>query len=258
MLSCNPPPPPAASRSVSVSVSVSLSLSLYLSLFVSPSLSICLSLSLYTSLPFSLYVSPSLSTSLSFPWRPSQSTKRAQMMMRQAASGFHNKSLWFGTTLWPFLGACAMTTKFLDNEICTFKISLSWGSQERQRFWTFLLSTPTPNHPQRCNFYFYCRLAVSNFLCLLLWEKIRGKVAFSLSTLLLSILGLATLQKIVEDFCCLKFRGFCRRFSWRIFMGTFSNKNEESAKKSGGSKIKVREKSVLPKTDPNNPAQIPH
>ena len=43
--------------------------------------------------------------------------------------------------------------------------------------------------------------------------------------------GLAPLQKIVGDFCCIKFGGFCRGFSWRIFLGTFSHKNEE--KKSG-------------------------
>ena len=61
----------------------------------------------------------------------------------------------------------------------------------------------------------------------------------------------------IGDFCCIKFGGFCRGFSWRIFLGTFSHKNEEknpatkSATKSGGSKNKIREKSVLPKTDPN-------
>ena len=35
-------------------------------------------------------------------------------------------------------------------------------------------------------------------------------------------LGLAPLQKVVGDFCCIKFGGFCRGFSWRIFLGTFS------------------------------------
>ena len=49
--------------------------------------------------------------------------------------------------------------------------------------------------------------------------------------------GLAPLQKIVGDFCCRKFGGFCRGSSWRIFLGTFSHKNEE--KKSGD---KLREK----------------
>ena len=69
--------------------------------------------------------------------------------------------------------------------------------------------------------------------------------------------GPAPLQKVVGDFCCISFGGFCRGFSWRIFLGTFSHKNEEkkcgdkSAKKSGGSKIKICEKSVLPKSDPN-------
>ena len=49
--------------------------------------------------------------------------------------------------------------------------------------------------------------------------------------------GLAPLQKIVGDFCCINFGGFCRGFSWRIFLGTFSHKNEE--KKSGD---KIRDK----------------
>ena len=52
-----------------------------------------------------------------------------------------------------------------------------------------------------------------------------------------TIVGLAPLQKIVGDFCCIKFGGFCRGFSWRIFLGTFSHKNEE--KKSGD---KIRNK----------------
>ena len=47
-------------------------------------------------------------------------------------------------------------------------------------------------------------------------------------------------------------------FSWRIFWGTFSkektwrkNRARKSAEKSGGPNLKVREKSVLPKTSPN-------
>ena len=59
-------------------------------------------------------------------------------------------------------------------------------------------------------------------------------------------------QKIVRNFCFITFSGFCQEFSWRIFLGTLSHKNEEkhpvtkSTKKSGGSKIKIREESVLP------------
>ena len=66
----------------------------------------------------------------------------------------------------------------------------------------------------------------------------------------------ANLQKCVGGFLLYKF--------WRIFpgifledfSGTFSHKMRrknparKSAKKSGGPKIKIREKSVLPKTDP--------
>ena len=36
------------------------------------------------------------------------------------------------------------------------------------------------------------------------------------------VVGLAPLQKVVGDFCRIKFGGFCRGFSWRIFLGTFS------------------------------------
>ena len=50
------------------------------------------------------------------------------------------------------------------------------------------------------------------------------------------IIGPAPLQKVVGDFCCRSFGGFCRGFSWRIFLGTFSHKNKE--KKSGD---KIRE-----------------
>ena len=73
----------------------------------------------------------------------------------------------------------------------------------------------------------------------------------------LQMLGLAPLQKCVGDFCCINFGGFCRGFCWRIFLGIFptkmrrKNPARKSAKKSGGPKIKICEKSVLPKTDPN-------
>ena len=72
------------------------------------------------------------------------------------------------------------------------------------------------------------------------------------------ILGPAPLQKCVGDFCCINFGGFCRGFSWRIFLGTFSHKNEEKKigekirEKIRRPKTKIREKSILPKTDPEN------
>ena len=50
-------------------------------------------------------------------------------------------------------------------------------------------------------------------------------------------LGPAPLQKCVGDFCCVKFGGCCRGFSWRIFLGTFSHKNEE---KNSGEKIREK------------------
>ena len=65
------------------------------------------------------------------------------------------------------------------------------------------------------------------------------------------------------DLCCMKFGGFWRGFSWRIFLGTFSPQKsgeqirwQNLRKKSGGPKIKIREKSVLPKTDPKNSPSI--
>ena len=37
----------------------------------------------------------------------------------------------------------------------------------------------------------------------------------------------AICRNVLEDFCCINFGGFSRGFSWRIFLGTFSHKNEE-------------------------------
>ena len=56
-------------------------------------------------------------------------------------------------------------------------------------------------------------------------------------------------RSVSEDFCCINFGGFSRGFSWRIFLGTFSHKNEE--KKSGE---KIREKIRRPKN--KNPRKI--
>ena len=55
-----------------------------------------------------------------------------------------------------------------------------------------------------------------------------------------------------RNFCCINLGGFCRGFSWRIYLGTLSHKNKE--KKSGKQicekiwrlKNKNREKSALP------------
>ena len=53
-----------------------------------------------------------------------------------------------------------MTTKLLDNKICTFKILLSWHfPREKQRFGRYSSLPPFPSPPQRRKFYFYCRLA---------------------------------------------------------------------------------------------------
>ena len=45
-----------------------------------------------------------------------------------------------------------------------------------------------------------------------------------------SMIAWHPLQKCVVDLCCINIGGFCRGFSWRIFLGTFSHKNEEEFK----------------------------
>ena len=65
-----------------------------------------------------------------------------------------------------------------------------------------------------------------------------------------------TLQKCVGDFCCVNFGGFCRGFSWRIFLGTLSHKIEKKIRRQNPRKIRrpknqYPRKSVLPRTGPN-------
>ena len=62
----------------------------------------------------------------------------------------------------PRLGACAMTTKFLDNKISTFKILLSWRFPRKQALLDDFPLCPQAPPPQKRIFYFYCRLAVSD------------------------------------------------------------------------------------------------
>ena len=50
-----------------------------------------------------------------------------------------------------------MTTKFLDNKTCSFKILLSWRFPRKQAF----LDDSPLCPPQKRKLYFYCRLAVS-------------------------------------------------------------------------------------------------
>ena len=66
------------------------------------------------------------------------------------------------THLWEHfsLGAYAMTTKFLDNKICTFKILLSWRFPRQTAFWD---DFPPPRPPpQKWKIYLCCRLTVSD------------------------------------------------------------------------------------------------
>ena len=74
------------------------------------------------------------------------------------------------------IGACTMTTKFLDNKICTFKILLSWRfPRKTQRFWTIFISAPKCHPLKNATLYFYCRLAVSELETNLAsrWEGVR-------------------------------------------------------------------------------------
>ena len=54
-----------------------------------------------------------------------------------------------------------MTTKFLDNKICTFKILLSWRFPQNTGFLDDFPLWPQGPPPRKRKSYFYCRLAVS-------------------------------------------------------------------------------------------------
>ena len=56
-----------------------------------------------------------------------------------------------------------MTTKFLDNKICTFKILLSWRFPRKTAFLADVPLCPRSPTPQKRKIYFYCRLAVSDY-----------------------------------------------------------------------------------------------
>ena len=87
-------------------------------------------------------------------------------------------------------------------------------------------------------------------------HNVRANRASRLKPAIRNFLPWAICRNVLEDFCCINFGGFCRGFSWRIFLGTFSHKNEE--KKSGEKirekirrlKNKNRKKSILPKAGP--------
>ena len=70
------------------------------------------------------------------------------------------------------------------------------------------------------------------------------------------LVGPDPLQRCVGDGWPLHFGGFRWGLSWTVCLGTFSTKLRriilvtKSARKSGGSKIEIGEKSVLPKADP--------
>ena len=62
------------------------------------------------------------------------------------------------------VGACAMTTKFLDNKIFTFKILLSWRFPRKKRFGQFSSLPPCPSLPWKTQILF---LLSSRFL----WKR---------------------------------------------------------------------------------------
>ena len=57
-----------------------------------------------------------------------------------------------------------MTTKFLDNRICTFKISLSWRFPRKTAFWTIFLSAPSFPPP----------LKTANFIFIVVSPSLKG------------------------------------------------------------------------------------
>ena len=80
-------------------------------------------------------------------------------------------------------------------------------------------------------------------------SPILSRESFSATGVKCQYLPWAIGRNVLEDFCCINFGGFSRGFSWRIFLGTFSHKNEEkkSGEKireinSGGSKLKICKK----------------
>ena len=136
-----------------------------------------------------------------------------------------------------------MDSKFTTRTV--FSMSGSFGYEEDKR--------ATTNVQHRCPvlFILFSSLLFSLSQNPLFW---RGKSWGKNSE---KVLSWPICRSVSEDFCCVNFGGFCRGFSWRIFLGTFfpqkwgeKNPARKSAKKSGGPKIKIREKSVLPKTDP--------
>ena len=80
-----------------------------------------------------------------------------------------------------------MTTTFLDNKICTFKILLSWRFPQKQAFLDdFPLCPQGPPPPQKRKFNFYCRLAVSDCPRLLAFACVFAS-AFACVTLLMFV-----------------------------------------------------------------------
>ena len=63
------------------------------------------------------------------------------------------------------LGACTMTTNFSTIKFAISKFYCRDVSHEKKNtaFWTIFLSAPQCPSPQKPKFYFYCRLAISEF-----------------------------------------------------------------------------------------------
>ena len=96
-----------------------------------------------------------------FPGPPKQKT-RAQKKGTAAQKKKRNKGTFAKATL---LGACAMTTKILDNKICSFKILLSWRFPRKRGYGRFSSLSPPKAPPlKKRKFYYYCRVAVSDLL----------------------------------------------------------------------------------------------
>ena len=120
--------------------------------------------------------------------------------------------------LFQSLGACVMTTDFLDNKICTFKTLLSWHLPRKNSvFGQFSSMPPMPPPPQNGNFIF---------------------IVLSPS---LKVVKKRLPQKSEGDFSEQSPGWILRGISWRMSLGLFpwKNKRKKSTQKSTDLNIQI-------------------
>ena len=67
-----------------------------------------------------------------------------------------------------------MTTNFLDNKICTFKILLLWRFRENKRFWTIFLSAPKAHPPSKSENVMFIVVSPSLTAKMLVFQDLEG------------------------------------------------------------------------------------